>query len=210
MAIEFNRSVGRQGIYADAFRVLMPGIVIAVMLMAIAFQSRSAADSELLSFEKSFTSRNATPEDLREEISLHAGSTEASPIKANLLSATESGLRRLSDPEEVAALERVTIEINLPQLKNADPSGGELPLELLEVLSRRASPLHLELTLRVAPANAAIAMEWFDAVRRNAAAEQIVGISAIAISLDKGMSTSKLQLDVLRIKNMVTTKEWQQ
>lgn len=206
MAINFTRTLCPD-IYANTFRALLPGLLIGLMFLAVAFASRSSADSELRSIEKSLTARAATPEDLREEISLHAGVTEASPIKANLITATESGLRKLNNTEEAAALERVSIDIDLPQSNEADLSSRKLPLELLELLSRRSSALQLELTLRVAPANAGIAMQWFDAVRQNAEPGQIVDVSEIAVSLDESMPTDKLQLDVLRTKKMVMTKE---
>lgn len=206
MAIDFTRTLG-PGIYTNAMRALLPGLLIGLMFLAVAFASRSAADSELQSIERSLTARTATPENLREEISLHAGVTKASPVKANLITATESGLRKLNNPEEVAALERVSIEIDLPQSSEARLTSSKLPLELLEVLSRRASPLQLELTLCVAPANAAIAMQWFDAVRRNAEPGRIVDISEIAVSLDNRMDMDKLRLDVLRTKKIVMTKE---
>ena len=206
MEIDSIRSLDR-GIYTNAFRALLPGLLIGFMFLAVSFASRSAADSELRSIEKSLAARTPTPENLREEISLHAGVIEASPIKANLIAATESGLRKLDDPEEAAALERVTIEIDLPQSNQADLSSRKLPVELLEVLSRRASPLQLQLTLRVAPANAGIAMQWFDAVRQNAEPGQIVDNSQIAISLDKSVPTNKLKLDVLRTKKMVMKEE---
>lgn len=206
MAIDSTRSLN-PGIYTDAFRTLLPGLLIGFMFLAVAFASNSAADSELRNIEKTLTARTATPEDLREEISLHAGLTTSSPIKANLITGTEAGLRKLNNPEEAAALERVTIEIDLPQSNEADQSGVEMPLELLEVLSRRASPLQLELTLRVAPANAAIAMQWFEAVRKNAEPGQIVDISEMAVSLDENMLMDKIRLDILRTKKMVMAKE---
>ena len=206
MASNFTRSLSPD-IYANTFRALLPGLLIGLMFLAVAFASRSAADSELRSIEKSLTARTATPEDLRQEISLHAGISEASPIKANLIAATESGLRKLNTPEEAAALERVSIAIDLPRSNEADLSSRKLPLELLELLSRRSSALQLELTLRVAPANAGIAVQWLDAVRGNAELGQIVDVSEIAVSLDKSMPRDKLQLDVLRTKKMVMTKE---
>lgn len=209
MAIDSTRSLNTS-IYTNAFRTLCPGLLIGSMFLAVAFASRSAADSELRNIEKTLTARTATPEDLREEISLHAGVTTSSPIKANLITGTEAGLRKLNNPEVAAALERVTIEIDLPQSNEGDSSGVEMPLELLEVLSRRASPLQLELTLRVAPANAGIAIRWFDAVRKNAEPGQIVGISEIAVSLDENMAMDKFSLDVLRSKKMVMAKESQQ
>ena len=208
MANDFTRSLG-PGIYTNSFRVLLPGLLIGLMFLAVAFASRTAADSELQSIERSLRARTATPENLREEISLHAGVTETSPITANLITATESGLRKLNNPEEVAALERVTIEIDLPQSNSADLSSRKLPLELLEVLSRRSSALQLQLTLRVSPNNAGIAMQWFDAVRQNAEPGQIVDISEMAVVLDKSLPGNKLQLDVLRTKRIVMKKESQ-
>lgn len=197
------------GIYTDSFRTLLPGLLIGFMFLAVAFASKSAAESERRSVERSLTARTDTPEDLREEISLHAGFTEGSLIKANLSAATETGLRKLYDPEESAALERVTIEIDLPQANAADPSDNKLPVELLELLSRRTAPLHLELTLRVAPGNAGIAVMWFDAVRRKAEHGQIVEASQIAVSLDKSVPADKLRLDILRTKRMVMIEESQ-
>jgi hypothetical protein len=208
MANDFTRSLG-PGIYTNSFRVLLPGLLIGLMFLAVAFASRTAADSELRSIERSLRARTATPENLREEISLHAGVKETSPITANLITATESGLRKLNNPEEAAALERVTIEIDLPQSNPADLSSRKLPLELLEVLSRRSSALQLQLTLRVSPNNAGIAMQWFDAVRQNAEPGQIVDISEMAVGLDKSLPGNKLQLDVLRTKRIVMKKESQ-
>lgn len=206
MAVDFTRPLG-QGLYTNTYHALWPGLLIGLMFLAIAFASRSAADLELRNIEKTLTARTSTPEDLREEVSLHDSVTGTSPIKVNLKAATESGLRKLNNPDEAAALERVSIEIDLPQSNAANLSGGKLPVELLEVLSRRASPLQLELTVRVAPANAGIAIQWFDVVRRNAEPGQIVDISQIAVSLDKSMPMDKLRLDVLRTKTMVMTKE---
>lgn len=206
MAVDFTRPLG-QGLYTNTYRALLPGLLIGLMFLAIAFASRSAADFELRKIEKTLTARTSTPEDLREEISLHDSVTGAAPIKANLKAATESGLRKLNNPDDAAALERVSIEIDLPQSNAGNLSGGKLPVELLEVLSRRASPLQLELTVRVAPANAGIAIQWFDVVRRNAEPGQIVDISQIAVGLDKSMPMDKLRLDVLRTKTMVMMKE---
>ena len=206
MAIDDYESAGSI-IYTDAFRALLPGLLIGFMFLAVAFASKSAADSEQRRFEGSLTSRSAVPENLREEISLNEGVTEASLIQTNSAKATESGLRKLNDPEAAAGLERVTIEIEVARASEAWSSDDELPMELLELLSRRASPLQLELTLRVAPSNADIAMLWFDTVRRKATPEQIVDISQIAVSLDSNIPPDKVLLDVLRTKKMVMIRE---
>lgn len=208
MTIDFSGSLG-PGIYTNSFRTLMPGLVIGFMFLAVAFAAKSAADSEQQSIERSLTPRTAAPDELRQEISLRAGGSQASLIKANPEVATETGLRKLKDSEEAAALERVTIEIDLPQARAASSSDSKLPLELLGLLSRRASPLHLELTLSVAPGNADIAMLWFDVVRGKAEPGQIVETSQIAISLDESMPVNKLRLGILRTKKMVMMKESQ-
>ena len=208
MRINFTGSLG-PGIYTNSFRALMPGLLIGTMFLAVAFASKSAADAEQQSIERSLTAKTVTPENLRQEISLHAGVTEASTIRTNLIAATETGLQQLNDPEQAAALERVTIEIDLPQSNDTPTSGNKLPLELLELLSRRSTALQLELTLRVAPGNAGIAMLWFDAVRRSAEPGRIIDVSQIAVSLDKSMPVDKLRLDILRTKKMVVIKESQ-
>ena len=101
VAIDSTRSLNTS-IYTNAFRTLCPRLLIGFMFLAVAFASRSAADSELRNIEKTLTARTATPEDLREEISLHAGVTTSSPIKANLITGTEAGLRKLNNPEVAA------------------------------------------------------------------------------------------------------------
>ncbi len=208
MTINFTRSPG-SATYTSAFHAMLPGLLIGFMFLAVAFASKSAADSEQRSIERSLTARTATPEDLREEISLQTGVMGVTPIKTNLTTATETGLRKLYNPEAAAALERVAIEIDLPQSNEADRASNRLPLELLELLSRRSSPLQIEITLRVAPARAGIAMRWFDSVRRNAKTHQIVDLSQIAVRLDKNMPIDKLRLDILRTKTMVMIKESQ-
>lgn len=208
MKSDFAKSPG-PSIYTNSLRALMPGLLIGFMFLAVAFASQSVADSEQQRIERSLTVKTVRPENLREEITLHAGVTEGSPIKSNLVVATETGLQKLNNPEEVAALERVTIEIDLPQSNEAHPSGNKLPLELLELLSRRSPALQLELTLRVAPRNAEIAMAWFDAVRKNAEPGQIVDVSQIAVRLDEKMTVQKLRLEILRTKKMVVTEESQ-
>jgi hypothetical protein len=208
MKNSFTGSLG-PGIYTNSFRALMPGLLIGTMFLAVAFASKSAADAEQQSIERLLTAKTVTPENLRQEISLHAGVTEGSPIRTNLIAVTETGLQKLNDPEQAAALERVTFEIDLPQSNDAPTSANKLPLELLELLSRRSPALQLELTLRVAPGNAGIAMLWFDAVRRSAEPGRIVDVSQIAVSLDKSMPVDKLKLDILRTKKMVVIKESQ-
>lgn len=209
MATDFSKTLSPE-IYTINFRVLMPALLIGAMLMAVAFASKSAADSEQRSIEQALASRNAMPEDLREEIFLHAGVTESSPLNENVIAATTSGLTKLTSAEQVAALERVSIDITLPNSVGPDQSADELPLELLEVLSRRAYSLQLQLTLRVAPANAEAAMQWFDAIRDNVEPDRILEASEIAISLDESVPNNELRLDILRTKKMVTLQESQQ
>lgn len=196
--------------YTDAFQAVLPGLLLGFMFLVVSFASKSAADSEQRAIERSLAAKPREPEEQREEIYLHSGVIDASPLKVNIITATETGLRRLNTPEKVASLERVTIEIDLPQSNGADQSSSHVPLELLELLSRRASLLQFQLTLHVAPANGRTAMLWIDAIRKNAEPGQIVDISRIAVSLNKNMPLDKLKLDVLRTKKMVIRQESQE
>lgn len=205
MDIEAGKPL-RNTSYTNAFRTVLPGLLMGFMFMAVSFASKSAADSHQRTIERSLTRGNETSENLRQEISLDAGVIDRSPVKANLINVTTGGLRRLINPFEAAPLERVTIEIDVPQSNKSDQSSSRVPWQLLEVLSRRASPLQLELTLQVAPANLQTAMLWFDAIRENSAPGQIVDVSQIAVSLDKNVPADKLILNILRTKKMSIRK----
>jgi hypothetical protein len=205
MAMQTGKSLQTAN-YTNAFRAVFPGLLIGTMFLAVSFASKSAADSEQRAVERALTARIAMPEDLRQDVLLDA-SVQRTPSRPNVLAAVEAGLRRLNNPEDVAPLERVTIEIDIAPENSSDQSKLQIPIELLEVLTRRASALQLQLTLQVNPGNRTTALRWFDTVRENAQIEQIVDISEMAISLNRNMPLDKLQIHVLRTKTMRISQE---
>ena len=205
MAMQTGKSLQTAN-YTNAFRAVFPGLLIGTMFLAVSFASKSAADSEQRALERALTARIAMPEDLRQDVLLDA-SVRKSPSRPNVLAAVETGLRRLNNPEDVAPLERVTIEIDIAPENSLDQSKLQIPIELLEVLTRRASALQFQLTLQVNPRNRATALRWFDTVRKDAQIEQVVDISEMAISLNRNMPLDKLQIHVLRTKKMRISQE---
>jgi hypothetical protein len=188
--------------YTNAFRAVFPGLLIGTMFLLVSLASKSAADSEQRAVERALTAKIAMPEDLRQDILLDASIQKTTPSRLNVLAAVEAGLRRLDNPEDVAPLERVTIEIDIVPENPSDQSKLQIPMELLEVLTRRASAL-------VNPRNRTTALRWFDTMRANSEIEQIVDISEMAISLNRNMPLDKLQIHVLRTKKMRTSEESQ-
>ena len=195
--------------YTNAFRAVFPGLLIGTMFLLVSLASKSAADSEQRAVERALTAKIAMPEDLRQDILLDASIQKTTPSRLNVLAAVEAGLRRLDNPEDVAPLERVTIEIDIVPENPSDQSKLQIPMELLEVLTRRASALQFHLTLQVNPRNRTTALRWFDTMRANSEIEQIVDISEMAISLNRNMPLDKLQIHVLRTKKMRTSEESQ-
>jgi hypothetical protein len=195
--------------YTNAFRAVFPGLLIGTMFLLVSLASKSAADSEQRAVERALTAKIAMPEDLRQDILLDASIQKTTPSRLNVLAAVEAGLRRLDNPEDVAPLERVTIEIDIVPENPSDQSKLQIPMELLEVLTRRASALQFQLTLQVNPRNRTTALRWFDTMRANSEIEQIVDISEMAISLNRNMPLDKLQIHVLRTKKMRTSEESQ-
>lgn len=206
MAIQTKTSLQTTS-YTSAFRVVLPGLLIGIMLLAVSFASKSAADSEQRAIERALTAGSPQPDDLRLDVRLDASPQKDAPRRQSVVSTTETALRRLNNPEDVSPLERVTFEIDLSADTTSDSSGPQIPLELLEVLSRRASALQLQLTLQVAPANRETALRWFDVIRESAEIRQIVGVSEIAICMNDGTPPDKLRIHVLRTKKMATGQE---
>ena len=205
MAMQTGKSLQTAN-YTNAFRAVFPGLLIGTMFLAVSFASKSAADSEQRALERALTARIAMPEDLRQDVLLDA-SVQKSPSRPNVLAAVETGLRRLNNPEDVAPLERVTIEIDIAPENSLDQSKLQIPIELLEVLTRRASALQFQLTLQVNPRNRTTALRWFDTVRKDAQIEQVVDISEMAISLNRNMPLDKLRIHVLRTKQIRSSQE---
>jgi hypothetical protein len=208
MAIQSGKSLQTAN-YTNAFRAVFPGLLIGTMFLAVSFASKSAADSEQRAVERALTAKIPMPEDLRQDILLDASIQKTTPGRLNLPAAAEAGLRRLNNPEDVAPLERVTIEIDIVPENSSERSKLQIPIELLEVLTRRASALQFQLTLQVNPRNRTTALRWFDTVRENAEIEQIVDISEMAISLNRNMPLDKLRIHVLRTKKMRSSQESQ-
>lgn len=208
MAIQSGKSMHAAN-YTNAFRAAFPGLLIGTMFLVVSLASKSAADSEQRAMERALTARIAMPEDLRQDILLDAADQKTGPSRLNVFLAAEAGLRRLNNPEDVAPLERVTIEIDIAAESPSDQSKPQIPIELLEVLTRRASALQFQLTLQVNPRNRTTALRWFDTVRKDAQIEQVVDISEMAISLNRNMPPDKLQIHVLRTKQMRSSRESQ-
>ena len=208
MAIQSGKKIQASS-YTNAFRAVWPGLLIGIMFLAVSFASKSAADSEQRAIERTLAAKVATPEDLRQDILTDATVQKNASSRVSVLAATEAGLQRLNNPEDVAPLERVMIEIDIAPQNTSDHSKQQIPIELLEVLSRRASALQFQLTLRVNPQNKKTALRWFDTIRNSAEAEQIVDISEIAVSLVESMALDKLQIHVLRTKKMLNRLESQ-
>lgn len=206
MAVQTKESL-RVTNYTSAFRAVVPGLVIGIMFLAVSFASKSAADSEQRAIERTLAARVSNPEDLRHDIFLDAGRQTNESSQVSVLAATEAALRRLNNPDDAAPLERITIEIDIAPMNTAGQSNPQVPIELLEVLSRRASALQLHLTLRANPRNKKTALRWFDTIRRNAEPDQIVDVSEMAISLADSVPLEKLEIHVLRTKRMVTRQE---
>ena len=208
MAIQSGKKIQAPS-YTNAFRTVWPGLLIGIMFLAVSFASKSAADSEQRAIERTLAAKVATPEDLRQDILMDATVQKNASSRVSVLAATEVGLQRLNNPKDVAPLERVMIEIDIAPQNTSDHSKQQIPIELLEVLSRRASALQFQLTLRVNPQNKKTALRWFDTIRNSAEAEQIVDISEMAVSLVDSMALDKLQIHVLRTKKMLNRLESQ-
>ena len=208
MAIQTGKSLQAAN-YTNAFRAVLPGLLIGIMFLAVSFASKSAAHSEQRAIERTLAAKIPVPEDLRQDILLDVSSRKNASSRVSVLATTEAGLRRLNNPEEAAPLERVTIEIDIAPTNTSDHSKPQIPVELLEVLSRRASALQFQMTLRVNPGNKRTALHWFDTIRKSAEPEQIVDISEMAVSLVDSMPLDKLQIHILRAKKMVAMQESQ-
>ena len=208
MAIQTGKSLQTAN-YTNAFRTALPGLLIGIMFLAVSVASKSAAHSEQRAIERTLVAKVPAPEDLRQDILLDVSPRKNASSRLSVLATTEAGLRRLNNPEEVAPLERVTIEIEIEPTKTSDHSDPQIPVELLEVLSRRASTLQFQMTLRVNPGNNRIAMLWFDTLRKSAEPGQIVDISEMAVSLVDSMPLDKLQIHILRTKQMIARQESQ-
>ena len=206
MAIQNGKS-SHAANYTNAFRAVAPGLLIGIMFLAVSFASKSAADSEQQAIERTLAARVAMPDDLRQDILLDTIPQQNASGRVSVLAATAAGLRQLNNPEGAAPLERVTIEVDIAAFGTSAVSKQQIPVELLEVLSRRASALQLQLTLSVNPRNKGIAVQWFETIRRSAEPDRIVEISEIAISIVESMPLDKLQIHVLRTKKMLTNQE---
>jgi|GEM_PF-2141447 len=208
MAIQTGKSLQTAN-YTNAFRTALPGLLIGIMFLAVSVASKSAAHSEQRAIERTLVAKVPAPEDLRQDILLDVSPRKNASSRLSVLATMEAGLRRLNNPEEVAPLERVTIEIDIEPTNTSDHSDPQIPVELLEVLSRRASTLQFQMTLRVNPGNKRIALQWFDTLRKSAEPEQIVDISEMAVSLVDSMPLDKLQIHILRTKQMIARQESQ-
>ncbi len=208
MAIQIGKSVQTAN-YTNAFLAVLPGLLIGIMFLAVSCVSRSVAHSEQRTIERTLAARIPVPEDLRQDILLDVSPRKNASSRVSVLATTEAALRRLNNPENVAPLERVTIEVDIAPMNSSDHSKPQIPVELLEVLSRRASTLQFQMTLRVNPGNKKIALHWFDTIRKSAEPEQIVDISEMAVSLVDSMPLDKLQIHILRTKKMVAMQESQ-
>ena len=208
MAIQTGKTL-QTASYTNAFRAVLPGLMIGSMFLAVSFASKSAADSEQRAIERTLAAKVSMPEDLRHDILLDATRQKNASSRVSVRAATEAGLRRLNNPENAAPLERITIEIDIAPMTTAEQSIQQIPIELLEVLSRRASALKFQLTLRINPRNKKTALQWFDTIRKTAQPDQIVDISEMAVSLVDSMPLDKLEIHVLRTKRMLTRQESQ-